>query len=144
MRRQLKYPQLVSFFKICNQVFDQDIFYEMLKKHTVDRKGIGLDSFRKMWQQNKLYWKDAQDYYLKERLFTLSIHSNTEINILIKNNIGTQLNNRAHCEIISSPLGKELELPAKYSKYAKVKYLKSKSNIIEYLVENHYERKIDI
>ena len=61
----------------------------MLKKYTSDKKGIGLDSFRKMWQQNKIYWKDAQDYYLKERLFTLSIHSNTEINILIKNNIGT-------------------------------------------------------
>jgi hypothetical protein len=67
----------VPFFKTCNQVFDQDIFYDMLKKYTVDRKGIGLDSFRKMWQQNKLYWKDAQNYYLKERLFTLSIHSNT-------------------------------------------------------------------
>lgn len=65
MRRELKYPELVSFYKICNQVFDQDIFYEMLKKYTTDRKGIGLDSFRKMWQQNKLYWKDAQDYYLK-------------------------------------------------------------------------------
>jgi len=35
-------------------------------------------------------------------------------------------------------------LPKKYEKFAKVKYLKSKSNIIEYLVENHHERKIDI
>ena len=73
----------------------------MLKKYTNGRKGIGMESFRKMWQQNKIYWKDALDYYLKERLITLSIHSNTEINILIKNNIGTELNNKAHCEIIS-------------------------------------------
>ncbi len=79
----------MAFFKICNQVFDQDVFYEMLKKYTNGRKGIGLESFRKMWQQNKIYWKDALDYYLKERIFTLSIHSNTETNILIKNNIGT-------------------------------------------------------
>ena len=27
MRRELKYPELVPFFKICNHIFDQDIFY---------------------------------------------------------------------------------------------------------------------
>ncbi len=37
----------------------------MLKKYTTDRKGIGLDSFRKMWVNNKLYWRDAENYYLK-------------------------------------------------------------------------------
>jgi hypothetical protein len=45
-------------------------------------------------------------------LFTLSIHSTIEINVLIKSNIGTEYNNRAHCELINK-LGQDLPLPNK-------------------------------
>lgn len=61
-----------------------------------------------MWNKNKIYWEEAAiNHYLKEDLFVLSIHSKFEINVLIKNNIGTDLNNRAHCEMIIK-YGKEL------------------------------------
>lgn len=54
-----------------------------------------------MWQKNKIYWEEsATNYYLREDLFVLSVHSKHEINLLIKNNIGTDLNNKTHCEAI--------------------------------------------
>jgi len=52
----------------------------------------------------------------------LSVHSKHEINLLIKNNIGTDLNNKAHCEMILK-YGKELELTKTNRTYAKVMYL---------------------
>jgi hypothetical protein len=69
----------------------------LLKNNGRGKKGIGLAAFRDMWAKNRIYWKDCLEYYEKERLFTLSVHSNIEINVLIKNNIGTEYNNRAHC-----------------------------------------------
>ena len=55
-----------------------------------------------------------------------------EINVLIKNNIGTDLNNRAHCDMISK-FGEDLPIPSEYQKYVTIKYLKSKSEILEYM-----------
>ena len=87
-----------------------------------------------MWGKNRIYWKDCLDYYEKERLFTLSVHSHIEVNILIKNNIGTEYNNRAHCELISKT-GQDLPLNSKqYDKFVRVRFLKTNSRIIEYMV----------
>ncbi len=62
--------------------------------------------------------------------------------MLIKSNIGTEFNNRAHTELIMKA-GKELQLANKqYDKFAKVKFLKSKCHIVEYMVENKHDRKI--
>ena len=112
MRRELKFAELVPFFKVCNQVFDEEIFNDLLKHYARGKKGVGLQAFREMWAKNRIYWKDCLNYYEKERLFTLSVHSNIEINILIKSNIGTEYNNRAHCELINK-LGQDLQLPNK-------------------------------
>lgn len=91
----------MPFFKVCRQVFDEEIFNYYIKNYARGKKGIGLQAFREMWADKRIYWKDCLDYYEKERLFTLSIHSTTEINILIKSNIGTEYNNRAHCYLIN-------------------------------------------
>jgi hypothetical protein len=63
MRRELKYAELVPFFKICGQVFDEEVFNELLKNHARGKKGIGLQAFREMWAKNRIYWKDCLDYY---------------------------------------------------------------------------------
>lgn len=78
--------------------FDQSIFEQLLKDYTKEKKRIGFSAFKSLWQKNKFYWEEpATSYYAKEDLFILSIHSKYEINVLIKSNIGTELNNRAHC-----------------------------------------------
>lgn len=88
------------------------MFNDLLQNYGRGKKGIGLQAFREMWAKNRIYWKDCLEYFEKERLFTLSIHSNIEINILIKNNIGTEYNNRAHCELIGK-VGQDLPLSNK-------------------------------
>ena len=65
MRRELKYPELVPFFKVCGQVFDEETFNDLLKTYARGKKGIGLAAFREMWVKNKVYWKDFLDYYEK-------------------------------------------------------------------------------
>jgi hypothetical protein len=144
MRRELKFAELVPFFKVCGQVFDEEIFNELTKSFARGKKGVGLQAFREMWAKNRIYWKDCLDYYERERLFTLSVHSTIEINVLIKSNIGTEYNNRAHCELINK-LGQDLPLQNKqYEKFARLKYFKGKSHIVEYMVENRHDRKIEV
>lgn len=144
MRRCLKYADLEPFFKVVGGVFDHAAFEQMLKVYTKDKKGIGFQGFKKMWEKNKLYWEDAAiSYYSKEELFVLSLHSKQEINVLIKNNIGSDLNNRAHCELIIKN-GKPLHLERPNSDYVKVIYYVCKSNIVEYMIENKFERKIKV
>jgi hypothetical protein len=46
MRRELKFAELVPFFKVCGQVFDEEIFNELTKNFARGRKGIGLQAFR--------------------------------------------------------------------------------------------------
>ena len=144
MRRELKYPELVPFFKVCSQVFDEEVFNELLKQFARGRRGIGLLAFREMWAKNRIYWKDCLEYYEKERLFTLSIHSSVETNILIKNNIGTEYDNRAHCDLLSKEGENLATLNKTYEKYAKIKFLKSRCHIVEYMVENRHDRKIEV
>lgn len=59
MRRQLKYAELVPFFKVCNQIFDEQIFNDLIKNYARGKKGIGLQAFREMWAKNRIYWKDC-------------------------------------------------------------------------------------
>ena len=121
-----------------NQPFDQSTFNELLEQYTYERKGLGIEAFTKLWMKNELYWRDeAINHYEREKLFILSLHSKQEVNVLIKSNIGTELNNRAHCEMINR-FGEELEIKEIYRKYVTVKFLTASSEIIEYMAENKY------
>lgn len=59
MKRELKFADLVPFFKICGQVFDEEMYNDLLKNFARGKKGIGLQAFREMWAKNRIYWKDC-------------------------------------------------------------------------------------
>lgn len=65
MRRELKFSELVPFFKVCNHVFDEEVYNELVKTYARGKKGIGLQAFREMWAKNRIYWKDCLFYYEK-------------------------------------------------------------------------------
>jgi hypothetical protein len=73
----------------------------------------------------------------------LSILSKNEINMLFKNNIGTDLNNRAHCAIILK-YGQGIELKKENADAVTLMYLESNIHIVEYMAENIFKRKITV
>ncbi len=62
---------------------------------------------------------------------------------MIKDNIFTELNNRAHCELILSE-GEDVYLPEPSSRYISLRRLLSRSHICEYMVESKHDRKIEV
>jgi hypothetical protein len=55
-----------------------------------------------MWYSNNKTWRElALNHYNKQILFTFSIHSDRKIKMKIKYNLGDDLNNWAHCEMVS-------------------------------------------
>lgn len=118
MNRELKYAELVPLFKAVKHPFNQEEYLALLKKYS-KTKAIGPKAFGKMWKENKMLWYPEISEFSESRLFIFSIHSAHELSVLVKDNVGTDLDNLAHIEIISNN-GKEKQ----FSKEAKLTSLK--------------------
>lgn len=57
MRRQLKFADLEPFYRVVEEYFDAFKFENLLKEYTKQRKGIGLEAFKRMWDKNSIYWE---------------------------------------------------------------------------------------